>query len=52
MYVNPFWLGVLMTVLVEIVVLMVIAFINMKRAEMEEEEYWENCKKEDDDQDV
>ena len=33
MYVNPFWFGVLMTVVGLIVVVIVIAFINVKRQE-------------------
>ena len=33
MYVNPFWFGVLMTVVGLIVVIIVIAFINVKRQE-------------------
>lgn len=33
MYVNPFWFGVLMTVVGLVVVFIIIAFINVKRQE-------------------
>lgn len=38
MYVNPFWFGVLMTIIVEIVILFIYGFVVYKRAEQEEEE--------------
>ena len=38
MVVNPFWFGVLLTVIGLIVVLFIIAFIGVKRSEAESEE--------------
>ena len=41
MYVNPFWFGVLMTVVGLVVVFIIAAFINAKRADAEEgEDVW------------
>lgn len=36
MWINPFWFGVLLTVIGLIVLLFIIAFINVKRSENEE----------------
>lgn len=40
MYVNAFWFGVLLTIIVEIVIAFIYAFVQIKRAEkiMEENE--------------
>ena len=48
MYVNPFWFGVLLTIILEIVVAFIYAFVQIKRAERYEEE----CRDEEDDRDV
>lgn len=41
MYVNPFWFGVLVTIIVEVVVLLIYGFISVKRVERYEEQYEE-----------
>ena len=38
MWINPFWFGVLLTVIGLIVLLFIIAFINVKRSESEDGE--------------
>ena len=38
MWINPFWFGVLLTVIGLIVLLFIIAFVNVKRSENEEGE--------------
>lgn len=39
MYVNPFWFGVLLTIVAEIIIVFVITFIQIKLSEKEEEEH-------------
>ena len=41
MYVNPFWFGVLVTIILEVVVLLICGFISVKRVERYEEQYEE-----------
>ena len=37
-YINPFFAGVLLTIMVEIIIVMIIAFIDMKRMEDNDDE--------------
>ena len=37
-YIHPFWAGVLITIIVEVIVVMITAFIDMKREETDDDE--------------
>ena len=37
-YIHPFWAGVLITIIVEVIVVMITAFIDMKREEGDDNE--------------
>lgn len=49
MYVNPFWFGVLMTIVVEIVLLLICIFAQVKLSERYEEECHDEEEEDDDD---
>lgn len=37
-YIHPFWAGVLLTLIVEVVIVMVVAFIDMRNMEEDDDE--------------
>ena len=49
MYVNPFWFGVLVTLISEVVIMFICGFIAVKRAERYEEECHDEEEEDDDD---
>ena len=51
MYVNPFWFGVLITIIVEVVIMLIVGFVSIKREEAWEEYLLCNEQKNDDDAD-